>query len=554
MRALRVLSKYRRARNTPPTGAHVNTPTDGTQVFRLPDDILYEIYEWAAIVYPPKNYVASLPTVRAQALARLGWIVLTHICRHWRAIGLSSHLAPLWARVVCFSPHWRALREVPLRAMTCPLIVDLSFDDPLRSTEMTQSGWALPTPMERFAIQNIERTQTLIAPGRRLVDKLKTRRLTLPTLRELRFGPNGLPADFEPQWELPALEVLSLPWTEGLFPPTMVPASLRELHLSVYAGRISLADLRAFLLACSHLEDLDLSVSGEWTDHVLTDDVWPAELQPVHFDHLKRARALCDEERSAADLWALMCGSPESSMKFTFWDGDDPYKTPSSAQVLMDACKSHLLSALYDTVGIRISNAMGESDLILRLSSSRTPTAFCELATLANEALRREFLSILPTYTLDSASHITSLHLDQVVVGEAAVIEVVGDLFRALKCVEELTLTGMNPWYSAKHLRVLASNAPRTVLPALTTLTISSMHIDFRLGNPIGQAGPWWSTLASVLYARCNALGFLPLRLVKLEGIWSGRGSWGRTEDRFMENLRTEGSVDELRDERVWTI
>ena len=74
----------------------------------LSADVLGGIYRMATVVDPPTSKLAYPPQGLNVAgrrrkspviTASLGWIKITHVCRHWRNVGID--LASLWASVVC---------------------------------------------------------------------------------------------------------------------------------------------------------------------------------------------------------------------------------------------------------------------------------------------------------------------------------------------------------------------------------------------------------------------------------------------------------------------
>ncbi|KAI0033008.1 hypothetical protein K488DRAFT_14992, partial [Vararia minispora EC-137] len=70
----------------------------------LNDDVLSEIFLWQAAIEIPSP-------------SSLGWIRITHVSRHWRAVAL--HVPLLWARSVCTLPA--AFAVLLQRAKSAPL-------------------------------------------------------------------------------------------------------------------------------------------------------------------------------------------------------------------------------------------------------------------------------------------------------------------------------------------------------------------------------------------------------------------------------------------------
>jgi hypothetical protein len=77
----------------------------------LPPELLSRIFHFHACLEPPQQ--------------RLGWIVATHVCQHWRQVALNDPL--LWAQITGFEPRARWTSEILVRAQNAPLIIDLFY-------------------------------------------------------------------------------------------------------------------------------------------------------------------------------------------------------------------------------------------------------------------------------------------------------------------------------------------------------------------------------------------------------------------------------------------
>lgn len=89
---------------------------------QLPDDIICEFFHVAAEIDPPRGPRSQTWQYNAPR-GCLGWILLTHVCRTWREIGLSQSV--LWARVVSVFPP--DIKAIISRAKDTPLALDFTF-------------------------------------------------------------------------------------------------------------------------------------------------------------------------------------------------------------------------------------------------------------------------------------------------------------------------------------------------------------------------------------------------------------------------------------------
>src|SRR5712691_184935 len=57
-------------------------------------------------------------------LRNLGWIEVTHVCRHWRQVALDN--SSLWARIWCLPANPKWISEILARAKNAPLDIELN--------------------------------------------------------------------------------------------------------------------------------------------------------------------------------------------------------------------------------------------------------------------------------------------------------------------------------------------------------------------------------------------------------------------------------------------
>jgi F-box-like len=85
----------------------------------LPTEILARVFRFFVLEEPPLSGGQNL-----------GWIRVTHVCRHWRQIALDD--SSLWARIWGIPTNMKWISEMLARAMNVPL--DIEFDGVTRSS------------------------------------------------------------------------------------------------------------------------------------------------------------------------------------------------------------------------------------------------------------------------------------------------------------------------------------------------------------------------------------------------------------------------------------
>src|SRR6266849_4352806 len=60
---------------------------------------------------------------RLSGIQNMGWIKVTHVCRHWRQVALDN--SSLWARIWDFSVNTKWISEILARAKNAPLDIEL---------------------------------------------------------------------------------------------------------------------------------------------------------------------------------------------------------------------------------------------------------------------------------------------------------------------------------------------------------------------------------------------------------------------------------------------
>jgi hypothetical protein len=82
----------------------------------LPPEILAQVFHLLVLAEPPR----SLSGERG-----LGWIRVTHVCRHWRQIALDD--SSLWAKICCIRTNTKWISEMLARAKNAPLDIEFNL-------------------------------------------------------------------------------------------------------------------------------------------------------------------------------------------------------------------------------------------------------------------------------------------------------------------------------------------------------------------------------------------------------------------------------------------
>ncbi|KAI0043548.1 hypothetical protein FA95DRAFT_1470995, partial [Auriscalpium vulgare] len=83
----------------------------------LPPEVLSRVFEFLALAHP---YRHDVDATRGGSSPRLGWIVVSHICRHWRQVAVDD--TSLWRTISSeMEPKWIA--EMVARTKDRPLTV-----------------------------------------------------------------------------------------------------------------------------------------------------------------------------------------------------------------------------------------------------------------------------------------------------------------------------------------------------------------------------------------------------------------------------------------------
>ncbi|VDC03516.1 unnamed protein product [Peniophora sp. CBMAI 1063] len=215
---------------------------------RLQDDVLFEVFEWLAILDPPG------PSEKYGECS-LGWIAASHICQRWRRIILSMPL--IWAKCAGtfpYSPH------------ACEAIIERSGEAPLTFWPCYDEGrwklWGtigLSNELSYIANQHLERVVSIAGYGGwdnpPAYEAFAGR--SAPQMRVLYVFDHSEDFAWTEALDAPRLEILML--YRSFF--NIHAPSLRSLRINLTHGPFvpSYHYVLDLLEGCSLLEELNLS-------------------------------------------------------------------------------------------------------------------------------------------------------------------------------------------------------------------------------------------------------------------------------------------------------
>ncbi|VDC06615.1 unnamed protein product [Peniophora sp. CBMAI 1063] len=277
---------------------------------KLPNDVLCELYKFCAAGDPPlsDNTPSRLtrPDARSTQLAptwctssesvlpnglydrwnigswtnwrsshnlSLGWLRLTHVCAHWRVVGLS--LARLWGDILPMFPHH--VEDILARSRDAP--VSLDMDAACRALKRLPEMLSSEFPVSVFlhvAKQQIKRAHTITFPHtlRDGWSPSLLRDARLPYLETLRIDAIENEEDELCDLALHAPMLMHLD-LRGTFSPCLIIPSLRyikitDLFVSEDVGPLSNTTLLESFRSTPMLEELVLGLRYEFSGRALT--------------------------------------------------------------------------------------------------------------------------------------------------------------------------------------------------------------------------------------------------------------------------------------------
>ncbi|KZV59688.1 hypothetical protein PENSPDRAFT_694920 [Peniophora sp. CONT] len=536
----------------------------------LPADIIYECLTWAALEDPPRpkrhDEVEGLPLA-----FELGWIALTHVCRHWRMVG--TRAASLWASIVTVFHNASIADTLLSRAGDLEIEVEIIGGWDVRSALAQNALSAF-----QWAVAHLHRAHTVHCSLSHDIDHDHPQLVlpvlwgrTLPSLRTIIIGSQD-PSRTQPLevLSLDAPGLLSAEMTNTLPLPSSVVYSLRTLSLYVGPGVMSLTLIRLTTLLRSTPELETLRLKFFHPHRRLNHAVWYAGsssgIEDVHLDCLKSLSITCAESTQGLDLWTHILAPCATTVIIDCTD-----QRPTSPDRLLGTAFERQLSYFpYEVMAIRryciefttYDPTASRSTFIVGFQMPGV-TSYIQLLTTMAEHTSLGRLSAL--------THIRTLHLgppyqgnrrnDLIsnLLGEGRLDEAVdvglGDavlnLGRVFVDTTTLVLSGGEEELAL--LCYVARQQPPAFLPALKTLRFHvGVGVLAIFGGMEGGPQSWWRVMEDFLIRRADAA--IPMHRIEVrgQGELCKRGAWAQLWDSEATECCTRGLVQEVADEQVW--
>ncbi|VDB95898.1 unnamed protein product [Peniophora sp. CBMAI 1063] len=491
-----------------------------TSLQSLQADIMSEIFEWLAVISPAQQG-------NHRATADMGWILATHVCRHWRHVALN--LGKLWAGVVCSLPNVSSMEEIRKRARSCPLRVSI-VDSP---TELIRI---------EFALRNVTQIESIfcemIFPWcEELADQG-----SLPLLRELRI-------DQELNGPLTNLRYLRLD-APGMQRMTLIDVLLPPCHSSLYSN------LR------------DLSISGPSALPSPSCEILGALSHMKVLEHLQMELFKTGPKRLAQ--WEGYKGDPVHlvklrTVKLFGWKGSDvlgllsKLGAPAHAQVELivaaDEEDSRILATLYDRMvdpvhDTCVVDSSTKGDAVSFVSSDVTPFGHCSKVRVEVRGRGIGGVLLLLAAQCPRLKHITRWVVEP---NKSIIPFFARNLLKICPSVCELVINASEPEDFEFLFKRLPGHGSKYTLtfPGLRVLAVRRIPPSaLRLEDEIGYVY-WWSQFQAAIQ-RYAALGGR-LRQLRLVGEWS----WDMPNIRVMDGrafnyLWNSRLVGDIVEERRW--
>ncbi|KAI0056525.1 hypothetical protein BV25DRAFT_1572924 [Artomyces pyxidatus] len=230
-------------------------------IARIPAELLLIIFKICATQDPPSSKRAPKlsDASGSEAVVPLGWILVTHVCRHWRQVALDD--ASIWGRVdFLLGPQWG--QEMLIRSKSAPITV-VSICTWIRDERMHRLAASLATHLPDH-LSHL-RALTLRGPQRFFRKILHTLSGAAPLLETIDLagygGLDSLPIQAPPTFlsspRLHSVTLRDIP----LSGPFLSTGSLARLHIQGTMGSVSrpwptITHLLDFLIATPSLKDV----------------------------------------------------------------------------------------------------------------------------------------------------------------------------------------------------------------------------------------------------------------------------------------------------------
>ncbi|VDC02073.1 unnamed protein product [Peniophora sp. CBMAI 1063] len=484
----------------------------------LQADVLEEIFARLAAIDPPKKQHGD-PFSDSQF--HLGWIYVTHVCRHWRSVG--TDLATLWAGIVCSLPNASAMGTVLQRSKGCTL--NFAIED----------VGALEAKIG-FALDHLERAQNFSCTSSYVWDDCRalTQR-SLPALRHLSLSQNieGMDMSITRTIGLDAPRLQSLSLENAFFSLARPSDPLHDLHTLDLRGPCALPHpawgLLEVLSKTPRLEHLRFqmllfhhSQGGLWREY-------PGGV--VKLNHLKAVALTGGPHADIAGFWSRIY-APDNIDIYVNFRADPPgdlvialdhqLQCPSHNTVVVNLARSRHLSVSTFTL-----EPVARSRVILDGGGGATLALLADIDSHVRLGhIIRLSVQLYAPYTWDDAPLLV--------------------LARKCSSVRELTLHTDN----ADNLALLApvDEQASPLFPLLESLSVQFDPSALKSDEVYRQ---WWSRLRDVLSRRSAAE--ICVQTLRLHGRWGWRDAGIEViDEEMMVDLRNLALVKKVVDDRVW--
>ncbi|KZV77561.1 hypothetical protein PENSPDRAFT_645202 [Peniophora sp. CONT] len=472
----------------------------------LPDDVVCELFYALASIDPPIcPRPKGEPRYKPHRPATLGWISLTHVCRHWRSVGID--LATLWGQIVCtFQP----IDEIIQRTKSAPLTIEFSPSRRSYKSEWHDDVLSPLVPRARVFRDCLYVSRNGDEWGRWYTFFANR---ALPVLEELILSDGRnfyLPEREGEVLNAPRLRTLAIDIARPIYAPM-----LRSLHASfgLWHWKILLAYIRRFPL----LEDFraDIIIGEDYKNVVLSPDLATLESMLRHvcepsivtLSHLKSliitAENCCDVDGILALLSHLEL---PSTVALTV--------TGASEATFAASCLAHhsfcnlrrdvlsIIDTCHVGLGYRLRVSLCERDPSSSVGVHRRPQGCAQLTVYSAPRYIPDILDSIPPMAASTMRELSFSH---------AICLCTGPCLGSMANVDPRRLTtsllrfsGITTLELRRQgsnqlvIRLLAATSPTSeiVFPELRTLVLE-IHD--------GTDAAWWDGLRAMLAARKEA-------------------------------------------------
>ncbi|VDC02085.1 unnamed protein product [Peniophora sp. CBMAI 1063] len=526
-------------------------------VIDLPIDVVCEFFRQAALADPPRRKKGDtiddlyFSRSRPQGFA-LGWIILTHVCRQWRTIGI-EHMAPLWASIVTVFQKPAIADELASRARDCDLNLNVT-------------GWyGSPSPKQKemhdWVVERVQRARSLYChPPLNINRAGNTMRAALdgnhlPALRQLdlRSDPSYHNDDSLNIFELNAPYLITANLSNALPAPSSSLQNLRELQLDFAQSLspISMKRIIDLLRVPVRLEKLSLRCTHRITAPEDPDSV----ADVVKLEYLTKLELVLRDADHASELLDSISApsviifklnvqlAPTESLHKLLGESIQPYLAQQPFDIVSFTTNQLILAQSHNHDG----DSAGRLDSVFALYFPQVsqPKAYAEVLDVLASNSASTFSAIIRCELGPAVDHQYDpydLERPETVTAFRAALERIGGVMVNASTV---CLPGDTLHYLA--LELMAQQPPDSFFPALKRLGVGNGN-DGLTKYTEESAGMWWDTLQEGLRNRMRSEK--PVTSVVLEGKWCTREPWTHAWTRRVMESRKIGLTEKAIDVR----